>query len=181
MTDEKQVTAIKKCGNRRLYKVGARAYVTREDLAGMVKRGEDFVVFDAKSGEDVTRSVLTQIVFEEEGKHGQSLLPIAFLRALIRFCGDSMQMLVPTYLEFSLDQLTSELRDFRAKVAASGFDSREIAPSFGFLREMARKNMALFIQAFAMPSPLLAPLAGPAETPPEAEPDPTTKSDMGGV
>jgi len=175
------MTAIRKCGNRRLYKVDASAYVTHEDLACMVKKGEDFVVVDAKSGQEVTRSVLTQIVFEEEGKQGQSLLPIAFLRALIRFYGGSMQMLAPTYLEFSLDRLTSELGDFRAKAAASGFDSREIAPSFSFLREMARKNMALFIQAFAMSSPLLAPLARQAETPPEAAPDPMTKGDMGSV
>ena len=79
----------------------------------MVKRGEDFVVCDAKSGDDITRPVLTQIIFEQEGKDGQSLLPIAFLRQLIRFYGDSMQMLVPSYLEFSIDKLTKEQQKFR--------------------------------------------------------------------
>ena len=90
---------IKKYANRRLYNTGTSAYVTLEDLATMVKGGQDFIVHDAKSGEDITRSVLGQIIFEQEGKQGQNLLPIAFLRQLIRFYGDSMQMLVPRYLE----------------------------------------------------------------------------------
>src|SRR5580698_11453568 len=85
---------IKKYANRRLYNTGTSAYVTLEDLATMVKGGEDFIVHDAKSGDDITRSVLGQIIFEQEGKQGQNLLPIAFLRQLIRFYGDSMQMLV---------------------------------------------------------------------------------------
>src|ERR1700749_3666418 len=92
-------TTIKKYANRRLYNTASSAYVTLADLAAMVKSGEDFVVFDAKSGEDITRSVLTQIIFEQENKEGQNLLPITFLRQLIRFYGDSMQMLVPRYLE----------------------------------------------------------------------------------
>ncbi len=86
---------IKKYANRRLYNTGTSTYVTLEDLAAMVKNGEDFVVYDAKTGEDITRSVLTQIIFEQENKEGQNLLPITFLRQLIRFYGDSMQMLVP--------------------------------------------------------------------------------------
>jgi polyhydroxyalkanoate synthesis repressor PhaR len=108
MTTEKKPTIIKKYANRRLYDTGTSTYVTLEDLAAMVKKGEDFVVCDAKSGEDITRPVLTQIIFEQEGKDGQSLLPIAFLRQLIRFYGDSMQMLVPSYLEFTIDKLTKE-------------------------------------------------------------------------
>ena len=90
---------IKKYANRRLYNTGTSTYVTLEDLAAMVKAGEDFIVHDAKTGEDITRQVLAQIIFEQENKEGQSLLPIAFLRQLIRFYGDSMQMLVPRYLE----------------------------------------------------------------------------------
>src|SRR6195952_64337 len=101
MTSEKQPITIKKYANRRLYNTGTSTYVTLEDLAKMVKEGEDFVVFDAKSGEDITRPVLGQIIFEQEGKDGQGLLPITFLRQLIRFYGDSMQMLVPSYLEFT--------------------------------------------------------------------------------
>ena len=100
---------IKKYANRRLYNTGTSTYVTLEDLATMVKNGEDFAVFDAKTGEDITRSVLTQIIFEQENKEGgQNLLPINFLRQLIRFYGDSMQKLVPSYLEVSLESFTRE-------------------------------------------------------------------------
>ena len=105
MADEKEPITIKKYANRRLYNTGTSAYVTLEDLATMVKAGENFVVFDAKTGEDITRSVLAQIIFEQENKEGQSLLPIAFLRQLIRFYGDSMQMLVPRFLEQSMSSL----------------------------------------------------------------------------
>src|SRR6266536_928407 len=104
---------IKKYANRRLYNTGTSTYVTLEDLATMVKSGEDFAVFDAKTGEDITRSVLTQIIFEQENKEGQSLLPITFLRQLIRFYGDSMQMLVPRFLEQSMQSLTSQQEKFR--------------------------------------------------------------------
>src|ERR1700759_4105597 len=98
---------IKKYANRRLYNTASSAYVTLADFAKMVKSGEDFVVYDAKTNEDITRSVLTQIIFEQENKEGgQNLLPINFLRQLIRFYGDSMQMLVPRYLEVSIDSLT---------------------------------------------------------------------------
>ena len=93
MTKTVEPVTIKKYANRRLYNTGTSTYVTLEDLAAMVKAGEDFVVYDAKSGEDITRSVLAQIIFEQENKEGQNLLPIAFLRQLIRFYGDSMQML----------------------------------------------------------------------------------------
>lgn len=108
---------IKKYANRRLYNTGTSTYVTLEDLAGMVKTGEDFVVFDAKTSEDITRSVLTQIIFEQENKEGQNLLPITFLRQLIRFYGDSMQMLVPRYLEVSIESLTREQEKFRQQMA----------------------------------------------------------------
>ena len=110
MAKSDEPVIIKKYANRRLYNTGTSTYVTLEDLASMVKAGEDFVVYDAKTNEDITRSVLTQIIFEQENKEGtQNLLPINFLRQLIRFYGDSMQMLVPRYLEVSL-----ELADERA-------------------------------------------------------------------
>src|SRR5216110_3951991 len=108
---------IKKYANRRLYNTGTSTYVTLEDLAAMVKGGEDFIVYDAKTGEDITRQVLAQIIFEQENKEGQSLLPITFLRQLIRFYGDSMQMLVPSYLEFTIGRLASEQAKFREKIA----------------------------------------------------------------
>ena len=118
MTKSESPVIIKKYANRRLYNTGTSTYVTLEDLAAMVKTGEDFVVYDAKSSEDITRSVLTQIIFEQENKEGgQNLLPIAFLRQLIRFYGDSMQMLVPRYLESSIDLLTREQEKFREQMA----------------------------------------------------------------
>src|SRR5579862_1956124 len=136
---------IKKYANRRLYNTGTSTYVTLEDLAAMVKSGEDFLVHDAKSGEDITRSVLTQIIFEQENKEGQNLLPITFLRQLIRFYGDSMQMLVPRYLEVSIDALTREQAKFRQQMAqAFG------VTSFGTLEDQARRNMEIFERAFAM-------------------------------
>ncbi len=99
---------IKKYANRRLYNTASSAYVTLADLAKMVKAGEDFIVYDAKTNEDITRSVLTQIIFEQEGIEGQSLLPTTFLRQLIRFYGDSMQAILPSYLEFSIDRFSGE-------------------------------------------------------------------------
>lgn len=157
MTSEKQPITIKKYANRRLYNTGTSTYVTLEDLAAMVKKGEDFVVYDAKTGEDITRSVLGQIIFEQEGKNGQSLLPITFLRQLIRFYGDSMQMLVPSYLEFSIDRLTGEQQNFR-KQLASAFGGNNLPGNqmFGALEEQARKNMALFNQALTMFNPFAA-------------------------
>src|ERR1700745_3162597 len=116
MAEEKEPVTIQKYANRRLYNSGTRMYVTLEDLASMVKAGEDFIVYDAKSGDDITRSVLAQIIFEQENKEGQSLLPIAFLRQLIRFYGDSMQMLVLRFLEASIDSLSKEQGKFREQI-----------------------------------------------------------------
>jgi polyhydroxyalkanoate synthesis repressor PhaR len=139
---------IKKYANRRLYNTGTSAYVTLEDLAAMVKNGEDFIVHDAKSGEDITRSVLTQIIFEQENKQGQNLLPITFLRQLIRFYGDSMQMLVPRYLEASIDSFTREQEKFRQQMAqAFGVGA------FTSLDEQVRRNMEMFERTFAMFTP----------------------------
>jgi polyhydroxyalkanoate synthesis repressor PhaR len=153
-------TTIKKYANRRLYNTASSAYVTLADLAKMVKSGEDFVVFDARSNEDITRSVLTQIIFEQEGIEGQSLLPTTFLRQLIRFYGDSMQALLPSYLEFSIDRFTGE------KQAMSEAATRMFGPdafpagSFAALQEMTRKNFAAFNQALGLFSPFSAAAAG---------------------
>jgi polyhydroxyalkanoate synthesis repressor PhaR len=139
---------IKKYANRRLYNTGTSTYVTLEDLAAMVKAGNDFVVYDAKSGEDITRSVLAQIIFEQENKEGQNLLPINFLRQLIRFYGDSMQMLVPRYLEVSIESLTREQQKFRDQMAQAFGGS-----PFGALEDQVRRNMEMFERAFAMFTP----------------------------
>jgi polyhydroxyalkanoate synthesis repressor PhaR len=162
MSKENSPITIKKYANRRLYNTDTSAYITLEDLASIVKKGDDIVVYDAKSGDDITRSVLTQIIFEQEGKNGQSLLPITFLRQIIRFYGDSMQMLVPSYLEFTISKLVSEQTKFREKLAKN-FTPSLTTPVFGSIEEQARKNMALFEQALAMFSPFGTPLQTPSE------------------
>jgi len=149
MANSKEPVTIKKYANRRLYNTGTSTYVTLEDLAAMVKSGEDFVVFDAKSGEDITRSVLAQIIFEQENKEGQSLLPIAFLRQLIRFYGDSMQMLVPRFLEQSIGSLTEQQEKLRSQMAQA-FGGMG---TFGPLEDQVKRNMEMFERAFAMFAP----------------------------
>jgi polyhydroxyalkanoate synthesis repressor PhaR len=154
---------IKKYANRRLYNTGTSTYVTLEDLAAMVKTGEDFVVYDAKTSEDITRSVLTQIIFEQENKEGQNLLPITFLRQLIRFYGDSMQMLVPRYLEVSIESLTREQEKFRQQMAqAFGVGA------FTSLEEQVRRNMDMFERTFAMFAPFARAGGAGGETEAEA-------------
>ena len=174
MADEKQPVTIKKYANRRLYNTGTSTYVTLEDLAVMVKNGEDFVVFDAKSGEDITRSVLAQIIFEQENKEGQSLLPIAFLRQLIRFYGDSMQLMVPHFLEQSMSTLTSQQGKFREQMekAFGGVGG------FGPMEDQVRRNMEMFEKTFAMFSPF-GRTAGGASKP--AEPTEKPASSTGGA
>ena len=148
MAKSPEPITIKKYANRRPYNTGTSTYVTLEDLAALVKKGEDFVVYDAKTGEEITRSVLAQIIFEQENKEGQNLLPIAFLRQLIRFYGDSMQMLVPRYLEVSIESLTREQEKFRQQMAqAFGVGT------FGPLEDQVRRNMEMFERAFAMFAP----------------------------
>ena len=148
MAEAKEPITIKKYANRRLYNTGTSTYVTLEDLAQMVKQGEDFVVYDAKTGEDITRSVLAQIIFEQENKEGQSLLPITFLRQLIRFYGDSMQMLVPRYLEQSMSSFTGQQDKFREQMAQAFGVS-----GFGPLEDQVRRNMEMFEKTFAMFAP----------------------------
>ncbi|MBR0711819.1 polyhydroxyalkanoate synthesis repressor PhaR [Bradyrhizobium liaoningense] len=163
MAKSDQPTTIKKYANRRLYNTGTSTYVTLEDLAAMVKDGEDFLVYDAKTGDDITRSVLAQIIFEQENKAGQNLLPTTFLRQLIRFYGDSMQMVVPKYLEQSIATLTQEQEKFRKQIANT-LSGTPFAP----LEEQVRRNMELFQQTFSMFKPFAAPR--PASSP-EPEPD----------
>jgi len=159
MAKSEEPIVIKKYANRRLYNTGTSTYVTLEDLAGMVKNGEDFVVYDAKTSEDITRSVLTQIIFEQENKAGQNLLPITFLRQLIRFYGDSMQMLVPRYLEVSIDSLTREQEKFRQQMSQA-FGAGPFAP----LEDQVRRNMEMFERAFAMFAPPFARREGQPST-----------------
>ena len=169
MAQSEEPVTIKKYANRRLYNTGTSTYVTLEDLATMVKAGNNFVVYDAKTGEDITRSVLAQIIFEQENKEGQSLLPITVLRQLIRFYGDSMQMLVPRFLEVSIDSLSREQGKFREQMAQAFGGT-----PFGALEEQVRRNMEMFERTFAMFAPFArregqaaaAAAASEAEKPP---------------
>jgi polyhydroxyalkanoate synthesis repressor PhaR len=160
LSDEKtapqSAVVIKKYANRRLYNTATSTYVTLDDLATMVKGGTDFLVYDAKTGEDITRSVLTQIIFEEENK-GTSMLPINFLRQLIRFYGDSMQAFVPGFLEFSLDNLGKEQDKFRSQLMESWG-----ADPFKAMQETAARNMTMFNDAMKVFNPFAAVVGGPA-------------------
>ena len=137
---------IQKYANRRLYNKATSSYITLDDLSRMVKEGTDFAVHDAKSGEDITRKVLTQIIFEEEGR-GQNLLPIAFLRQLIGFYGDRMQAFLPSFLELSLDSFIRQHERAREQFGAVA------PPGMGAFDEQIRQNMALFDRAMKMFTP----------------------------
>jgi polyhydroxyalkanoate synthesis repressor PhaR len=153
---------IKKYANRRLYNTGSSSYVTLEHLREMVKEGVDFVVFDAKTNEDITRSVLGQIIFEEESRGEQNLLPIQFLRQLISFYGGQMQSLVPSYLEMSLNAFTQQQERMREQFTGA-FGGAE---AYGMFQEQVRQNMGLFDRAMKMFTPFS--YLQPGEAPPAA-------------
>ncbi len=144
---------IKKYANRRLYNTQTSSYVTLDHLAAMVKEGTDFEVQDARTGDDITRSVLTQIIFEEEAK-GQSLLPIKFLRQLIRFYGDSLQTFVPGYLDMSMDSFTKNQGAMRDRIAEALGGGNQM------VENMTRQNLQLFENAMAMFTPFGAAAKG---------------------
>lgn len=166
MTDENTNAAapvvIKKYANRRLYNTQTSSYVTLDHLCEMVKEGVDFEVRDARSGDDITRSVLTQIIFEEEAK-GQNLLPIRFLRQLIRLYGDSLQSFVPGYLDLSMESFAKNQEAIKNRVAEAfggGGQAFEV---------MARQNLAMFERAMKMFSPFsvgIGPKPGEADARP---------------
>ena len=170
-TERREAVVIKKYANRRLYNTETSTYVTLEDLAVMVRGDRDFVVYDAKSGDDLTHAVLTQIIVEQEGrKDGHTLLPIPFLRQLIRFYDDSIGRMVPSYLQFSLENLVKEQEKIRSQFTAAFTNP---AAAFEAYQEQARKNMAMFEQAVAMWTSFGA-AAQPGARPPET-PGPTDK------
>lgn len=153
---------IKKYANRRLYNTESSSYITLETLSEMVRAGREFVVFDAKSGDDITRSVLTQIIVEEEGKVGQSMLPTAFLRQLIGLYGDNMQGMVPRYLESAMSQFSRQQAQMRAAMQQT---VQQTMGSFlpPGMEEIGRQNIAMMERAMS----LFAPFAprGEAEAP----------------
>ncbi|HLG87444.1 MAG TPA: polyhydroxyalkanoate synthesis repressor PhaR [Alphaproteobacteria bacterium] len=156
---------IKKYANRRLYNTATSSYVTLDHLCQMVKDGVDFVVYDAKTGEDITRQVLTQIIVEEEGK-GQNLLPISFMRKLISFYGDNMQAFVPGYLDYSMQTFSrnqERMREYISKTMGGMFP-------FDALSHMGQQNWAMMMKMF---SPFSAPGQEPsASEAPAASPSP---------
>ena len=151
-TEQRDAVVIKKYANRRLYNTQTSTYVTLEDLADMVRSDKDFVVYDAKSGDELTHTVLTQIIVEQESrKGGQTLLPVPFLRQLIRFYDDQIGRMVPSYLQFSLENLVKEQENLRTHFAKA-FSNPTAAPAAAFevYQDMARQNMAMFEQAMSM-------------------------------
>ena len=179
-----QPVRIKKYANRRLYNTATSSYVTLDYLAQMVRNGTDFTVEDAKTGEDITRSVLTQIIVEEESK-GQNMLPINFLRQLISLYGDNLQFLVPRYLEQTMDSFSKNQEQMRASMKDS-FGGMFPLDRF---EEMSKQNMAFFEQAMRMWNPFkgamgmpgmpgAAPASAPSERPAEAAPSATEINDL---
>ncbi|MGA9868757.1 MAG: polyhydroxyalkanoate synthesis repressor PhaR [Acetobacteraceae bacterium] len=174
-TDSKPATpppvVVKKYANRRLYNTETSSYITLDTLADMIRMGRDFVVYDAKSGEDITRGVLTQIIVEEEGK-GRALLPTAFLRQLIGFYGDQMQSLVPRYLEQSMAALAEQQQQMRAAM------QKTMGSLFPFnnatMEEVGRQNMAIMERAMN----LFTPFYRPPGQEPEADGAPVSPSEI---
>jgi polyhydroxyalkanoate synthesis repressor PhaR len=166
--DKPNGTVIKKYANRRLYHTGTSAYVTLDDLADMVHRGENFVVQDAKTGEDITRGVLAQIIFDAESR-GAGLLPLAFLRQLITFYGGHMQGIVPTYLEHSLASFAREQEKIGRQMGESGREALAV------VEDQVRRNMEYFQRSIRMLMPFAPePGSGAAAAPPTAQ-DPLAK------
>ena len=157
------VVVIKKYANRRLYNTATSAYVTLEDLAQMVREGVEFVVYDAKTNDELTRQILTQIIFEEENR-GEALLPVQFLRQLIGFYGGQMQGVLPSYLEMSLANFGRQQEQFASQMG------RAFGTGAGatLMEDAARANMAMFERAMQM---------FPAFTYPRAEPTPAASDD----
>jgi len=171
---DKTSVVIKKYANRRLYNTATSSYVTLDHLCQMVKDGVEFAVYDAKSGEDITRSVLTQIIVEEESK-GQNLLPINFLRQLISFYGDNLQFLVPRYLEHTMEYFANNQEQMRGYMR----DTFGGMFPFGRFEDLGKQNIAFFERALKMFAPLQS---GPREPdrPEAAAPtaEATTLSDL---
>lgn len=162
---------IKKYPNRRLYNTASSSYVTLETLSRMVKDGGDFRVIDAKNGEDITRSILTQIIVEEEAKTGQALLPIGFLRQLIKFYGDSLQPVLPRYLDQAMQSFTKNQDRLRTSMR-EGLDAFFPVAEF---EELGRQNLAVFESAMKMFTGAERP--GRAAEPPPAAASPADQVD----
>ena len=160
---------VKKYANRRLYNTEASTYVTLDDLAKMVREGRDFVVYDAKTGDDITRSVLTQIIVEEESKVGQAMLPTAFLRQLIGYYGDNLQGLVPRYLEFAMASFGRQQDQMRRTMEQTLGGLIPFPSNFGNLEELGKQNMAMMERAMTLFAPFARREDGGTTAVPEVE------------
>jgi len=165
--DASSPVVVKKYANRRLYNTESSSYITLDNLADMVRQGRDFVVYDAKTGEDITRGVLTQIIVEEEGK-GHNLLPTTFLRHLIGFYGDQMQNVVPRFLDQAMGALAQQQEQVRTAMQKTMGSIGTMFP-FGNMEEVSRQNMAMMERAFSLFTPFYR--SGSA-----AEPGPSTEA-----
>lgn len=159
-----EAVVIKKYANRRLYNTASSAYVTLEDLARMVREGVDFVVFDAKTNEDLTRQILTQIIFEEESR-GQALLPVQFLRQLIGFYGGQMEGVLPSYLQMSLENFSRQQETFREQMTKAVGAMPGGMMGAGIMEAAAKQNMAMFEQAMKMFPAFALGRSAPSEPP----------------
>jgi polyhydroxyalkanoate synthesis repressor PhaR len=155
MTTQAPLVTIKKYANRRLYNTATSAYVTLEHLAQMVRDRVDFLVFDAKSGDDITRSVLTQIILEAENS-GNNLLPVDFLRNIIRSYGDSVQGFLPSYLDLAMKSFSDSREQF-SKAMTGTFD---LSSPVDFFQQAVRANMAVMADAARAFSSVVVPSRG---------------------
>ncbi len=149
-----KVAVVKKYANRRLYNTASSSYVTLDELCQMVREGHDFIVFDAKSGDDITRSVLTQIILEEDAK-GRNLMPIGFLRQIIGLYDDNLKAVVPRYLEVSMENFArhqEQMREYMEQTVGRFFPIKQLEVMNPF-EDIARQNMAMFQKAASMFNP----------------------------
>ena len=162
---DQAVVVVKKYANRRLYNTESSSYITLDNLAGMIRVGRDFVVYDAKTGEDITRGVLTQIIVEEESK-GRAMLPTAFLRQIIGFYGDSLQQFVPSYLEQAMSSFATQQEQMRSTMQAT------MGNLFPGMQEVGRQNMEIMERAMSLFTPFYRGGAAAATPVPTPEPEP---------
>jgi polyhydroxyalkanoate synthesis repressor PhaR len=177
----KEPVKIKKYANRRLYNTATSSYVTLDHLCQMVKQGTDFVVHDAKTGEDITRSVLTQIIVEEESKGGQNMLPVTFLRQLISFYGDNLQALVPRYLENSMSAFSRNQEQMRAAMQQAFGGMFPFRAPMGTMEEIGKQNMAMLQNAMKMWAPFGFEAGRPTGAPQAAPAAPEPGADVQGT
>ena len=171
-SEKKDAVVVKKYANRRLYNTETSSYVTLDDLAAMVRSDRDFVVFDAKSSDDLTHSVLTQIIVEQEAKSGgQMLLSVPFLRQLIRFYDDSIGKMVPSYLQMSMDTLVKEQEKFRTQMGPLLQQNPFGSAALEAMQVQTAKNMAMFQQAMKQTMTMWSPFAGNFGLPGAKAPD----------